>query len=157
MEIIIDSSVAVSVLRGGQNCMDCLEIIRHNDSYKIISCGSWADHWNHAISNAIPVTPVHRDFLLSWNQAMTRRRKLSSSTTHPCIAIIQSDCEKCDENRLYLLAIALNTGCLVLYCSLLSSTCARLSAIEHPDIVKIQDQWKKSELTETVQWLRDHA
>ena len=157
MEIIVDSSVAVSVLHGGRNCRACLDVIRKNPFYTIVSCPDWAAHWNKVLGSADSRTPEHRKFLFEWKSAMLGRKKPITVESHPCFPIIKSKSEEWDKERLYLIAVAIQENCLILYCSTFSATCDRLSALDHPDIVSIRGNWKKSELPETVQWLRDNA
>jgi len=158
MKIIVDSSVAVGILRGKENCCDCLNVIRQNSSYKIVSCADWASQWLDVLKD-FPNTPVHRDFLITWQKAMVdgKRIKYLANSSHPCLSEIRLKCEESDKSCLYLIAVTINTDCYLLYCSLVQKTCDRILDIEHPAIELIKENWKKSELPETVQWLLDNA
>jgi hypothetical protein len=118
-----------------------------------VSCGEWATHWLKVLDSAKPKNQVYLDFLVAWNRKMANRIIHYMPSTHLCFSEIRPMCEKPEKERLYLIAVALNTGCAILYCSLDSSSCDKLSAIDHHDVVSIKTHWRKSELPETVQWL----
>lgn len=156
MIIVVDSSVAESMLHGGKLCRLCLDAIEKNKKVSLMVSPEWKNHWNKELRRWYnsPQERPYLSFLLEWETTM-RNRMQDIKDQLLMRRIVERDfydeCKQSDRDRLYLVQLAHASDRIVIFCDQYSPACVCFSNSDHPDMKEIS--WKTSTSDSTIQWI----